>query len=107
MALRRDSGPAPQDMRLTSATLADIGRLLRLAREQAGLSLDEAATGAGVSRADAEAFESGAMGDLHDRVETLRALRAYADSIELPGGDYALAVINLWPPVHQLPTRAP
>jgi hypothetical protein len=81
--------------------------LLRLAREQAGLTLDEAARGAGVASAEAEAFESGALGDLHDRVETLRALRAYADSIELPGGDYALAAINLWPPVHQLPTRAP
>ncbi len=94
-------------MRVTSASVPDIGRSLRLAREQSGLTTAEAATRAGLSTADVEGLESGTVGRLRDRVETLRSLRVYADSLGLPGNDYALAVIDLWPTVAQLPARGP
>jgi cytoskeletal protein RodZ len=90
-------------MRVTSASVPDIGRSLRLAREQARLPLDEAAARANLTPEDAELLESGAVERMRDRVETLRSLRAYADSLGLPGNDYALAVIDLWPTVDQLP----
>jgi hypothetical protein len=73
-----------------------------MAREQSGLSLGQAAERAGLLRADAEAIESGTVSRMRDRVETLRSLRTYADSLGLPGNDYALAVIDLWPDTSQL-----
>jgi hypothetical protein len=84
-------------MRVTSASVPDIGRSLRKAREQSGLTVDEAASRAGLGAPDIEGLESGTVGRLRDRVETLRSLRVYADSLGLPGNDYALAVIDLWP----------
>src|SRR5581483_2630175 len=72
-------------------------RSLRKAREQAGLTLDEAAARAGLSSTDVQGLESGTVARLRDRVETLRSLRTYADALGLPGNDYALAVIDLWP----------
>ncbi len=92
-------------MKVTSVSVPDIGRSLRMAREQTGLSLGEAAEQAGLNRADAETLESGTVSRMRDRVETLRSLRTYADSLGLPGNDYALAVIDLWPTVNQLPAR--
>jgi hypothetical protein len=77
-----------------------------MAREQSGLSLGQAAERAGLPRAEAEAIESGTVGRMRDRVETLRSLRVYADSLGLPGNDYALAVIDLWPETGTLPGRA-
>jgi hypothetical protein len=81
----------------TSASVPDIGRSLRLAREKARLSLDEAAARAGIDGTEAELLESGTVARLRDRVETLRSLRLYAESLGLPGKDYALAYIELWP----------
>jgi hypothetical protein len=107
MALHRDSRPSPREMRAITASVPDIGRSLRLAREQRDLSLDEAAAQAGLPSTDIEAFESGTVGRMRDRVETLRSLRAYADSLGLPGHDYVLAVVDLWPTADQLPARAP
>jgi hypothetical protein len=103
MALHRESGPSPRHMRPTSASVPDIGRSLRFAREQARLPLDEAAARANLTPDEAEALESGAVERMRDRVETLRSLRTYADSLGLPGNDYALAVIDLWPHVGVLP----
>jgi hypothetical protein len=77
--------------------LVDIGRSLCHAREAAGLSLLEAAVPAGLPSDELEALESGATARLHDRIATLRALRAYADSLGLPGDDYVLAAVDLWP----------
>ena len=94
---RRDSGPSPREMSETSASVPDIGRSLRLAREKARLSLDEAAARAGIDGTEAELLESGTVARLRDRVETLRSLRLYAESLGLPGKDYALAYIELWP----------
>lgn len=86
-------------MKVTSASLPDIGRSLRVAREQLHLSLGEAAERAGVARAEAEAFESGTVSRLPNRVETLRGLRTYAESFGLPGKDYVLVLVDLWPTV--------
>jgi hypothetical protein len=92
-------------MRETTASVPDIGRSLRLAREQARLSTLEAADRIGLSRADVETLESGTVARMRDRVETLRALRAYANSLGLPGNDYVLAVLDLWPNADQSLTR--
>jgi hypothetical protein len=90
-------------MKVTSASVTDIGRSLRLAREQAGRSVQAAADAAHLTPAEVEALESGTEGRLRDRVETLRSLRTYADSLNLPGNDYVLAFLDLWPAADQLP----
>jgi hypothetical protein len=97
MALHRESGPGPEEMRATSDSLNDIGRSLRFSREQAELSFDEVAQLTGLNGADIEALEGGAVGRLRDRVETLRMLRTYADFLGLPGNNYVLAAVDLWP----------
>jgi hypothetical protein len=84
-------------MKVTSPSVEDIGRSLRLAREQARLSLEEAAAQAELSAAEAEALESGDPSRLRDRVETLRSLRLYAEALGLPGKDYLVALVDLWP----------
>ena len=67
-------------------SLDEIGRSLRDARDVAGLTVTQAATGAGIDSFEVEALESGAIG-MRDRVETVRAVRSYA------GDDWALPVI--------------
>jgi hypothetical protein len=79
------------------ASVPDIGRTLRRAREDAGFAVAAAADRAGVTPAELEALESGTVARMDDRVETLRALRSYANSLGLPGNDYVLAVVDLWP----------
>jgi hypothetical protein len=83
----------------------DIGRTLRHAREQSALTVDEAAARAGLEAAEVEALESGTVGRMRDRVETLRSLRTYADSLDLPGNDYVLVVVDLWPAADQIAGR--
>ena len=52
-----------------------------------------------------EALESGGVGQQHDRIATLRTLRAYANSLGLPGDDYVLVAVEQWPSLgHRLPT---
>ena len=97
MVRSRGDDPAWGDASLLPASVPDIGRSLRLARELADLTLDEAATRAGLRSAVVEALESGSVGPQHDRIETLRALRTYADSLGLPGDDYVLVAIEQWP----------
>jgi hypothetical protein len=75
----------------------DIGRSLRQARELADLTLAEAAARANLLDAAVEALELGHVGPQHDRIETLRALGAYANSLGLPGNDYILVAIEQWP----------
>jgi hypothetical protein len=82
---------------VTTDSVPDIGRSLRHARTQAGLSLPEAAIRIGVASSELEALESGTVGRMQDRIETLRALRTYADSLGLPGDAYVLTVLDLWP----------
>jgi hypothetical protein len=89
--------PAQGDASLLPATVPDIGRALRQARLLADLSLAEAAARANLRDATVEALEIGNVGPQHDRIETLRALRAYANSLGLPGNDYVFVAIEHWP----------
>jgi len=93
----RGENPTRGDASLLPATVPDIGRSLRQARELADLTLAEAAARAHLRDEAAEALELGHVGPQHDRIETLRALRAYANSLGLPGSDYVLVAIEQWP----------
>jgi cytoskeletal protein RodZ len=89
--------PAPGEANLLPASLPEMGRSLRLAREQAALSIPEAASQAGLRSAVIETLENGEVGPQHDRIETLRNLKTYATSLGLPGNDYVLAAVEQWP----------
>jgi cytoskeletal protein RodZ len=80
-----------------------MGRTLRLAREQTGLSIAAAANRAGLRSAAIEALENGEFGPQHDRIETLRTLKTYAASLGLPGNDYVLAAVEQWPASFPIP----
>jgi hypothetical protein len=80
-----------------TASVPGIGRALHLARTQAGLSLAEAAMRVGLASSELEVLESGTVGRMPDRIETLRALQIYADSLGLPGDAYVLTLVDLWP----------
>jgi len=97
MVRSRGESPAPGDANLLPASLPEIGRALRLAREQADLTVPEAATRAGLRGPAIAALESGDVGPQHDRIETLRTLKAYANSLGLPGNEYVLAAVEQWP----------
>jgi hypothetical protein len=97
MVRSRDESPAKGGSKLMPASVPDIGRSLRLARELAELSVGGAAARAGLGSAVIEALESGNVGQQHDRIATLRALRAYADSLGLPGSEYVLVAVEQWP----------
>jgi DNA-binding XRE family transcriptional regulator len=92
-------------MRVTSVSVPDIGRSLRLARERAGLSHEEVAERTGLATTELEALESGTVGRMADRVETLRSMRTYALSLGLPGNEYVLATLELWPSVDDTSAR--
>jgi hypothetical protein len=89
--------PAPGDANLLPASLPEMGRSLRLAREQAALSIPQAAHRAGLRNGVIAALENGEVGPQHDRIETLRNLKSYATSLGLPGNDYVLAAVEQWP----------
>jgi hypothetical protein len=97
MVRSRGESPAPGDANLLLASLPEIGRSLRLAREEADLTVPEAAERAGQRGPAIAALESGDVGPQHDRIETLRTLKAYANSLGLPGNDYVLAAVEQWP----------
>lgn len=99
MVRNRDGGSAAAGPRELPDSVPALGHSLALAREAAGLSLSEAAERAGLDTAELEELESGGGEILHNRVETLRALGAYANSLGLPGDDYVLAAVALWPTV--------
>jgi len=102
--LSRGANPASGEGQVTSDSVPDIGRALQHARTQAGLSLPDAAMRIGVASSELEALESGTVSRMADRVETLRSLRDYADSLGLPGTDYVLTLVELWPSL-DLPAR--
>jgi len=81
------------------ASLSEIGRSLRQARQQAELTVGEAAGRAWLPNQVIEALESANVTQQHDRIGTLRALRTYADSLGLPGRDYVLVAVEQWPSV--------
>jgi hypothetical protein len=94
----------PSDVQVLSDSVPAIGRSLQHARAEAGLSLPDAALRIGVASSELEALESGTVGRMQDRIETLRALRLYADSLGLPGDAFVLTVLDLWPSL-DLPSR--
>jgi hypothetical protein len=97
MVVSRGESPAQGGANLMPASVPDIARSLRLTRQRAELTVLEAAARAGLSSAVVEALENGSLGQQLDRIATLRSLRAYADSLGLPGGDYVLAAVEQWP----------
>jgi len=97
MERSRGEDSAWGDASVLPASVPDIGHSLLRSRELANLTLEEAATRAGLRTATVEALESGSVGPQHDRIETLRALRTYATSLGLPGDDYVLVAIEQWP----------
>jgi hypothetical protein len=97
MVRSRGESPLEGDATLLPASVPDIGRSLQLARAVADLTLPEAAARAGLTMATLEALESGSVGHQHDRIQTLRALRTYANSLGLPGNDYVLVAVEQWP----------
>lgn len=103
--LGRGGSPSREEMRVTSVSVPDIGRSLRLARERAGLSHEEVAERTGLATTELEALESGTVGRMADRVETLRSMRTYALSLGLPGNEYVLATLELWPSVDDTSAR--
>jgi hypothetical protein len=96
--------PAPGEANLLPESLPEMGRSLRLAREQAALSIPGAASQAGLRSSVVEALENGEVGPQHDRIETLRHLKTYATSLGLPGNDYVLAAVEQWPASTSGPT---
>jgi hypothetical protein len=93
----RGEAPTKGDENLLPATFADIGRSFQLAREAAELTIPEAAAQAGLGTAAVEALEGGSAGPQHDRIDTLRTLRTYANSLGLPGDEYVLIAVEGWP----------
>jgi hypothetical protein len=93
----RGAVPPSGEAQVTTESVPEIGRSLHQARTQAGLSLADAGMRIGLASSELEALESGTVGRMQDRIETLRALRAYANSLGLPGDAYVLTVVDLWP----------
>lgn len=92
----RADRPAQGANRLPTS-VPEIGRALEAAREEAGLTLDEAAARAGLDAATVGAVEAATVSAAHDRIDTLRAMRTYAYSLGLPGDDYVLVAVEHWP----------
>ncbi len=95
--LSRGASPTGGEAQVTSDSVPEIGRSLQNARTKAGLSLPDAAIRLGVASSELEALESGTVARMADRVETLRCLRSYANSLGLPGDAYVLTLLELWP----------
>jgi hypothetical protein len=93
----RGEAPTKGEANLLPASFADIGRSFQLAREAADLTIPEAAAQAGLGTAAVEALEGGSAGPQHDRIDTLRTLRTYANSLGLPGDEYVLIAVDGWP----------
>jgi hypothetical protein len=98
----RGEDPAEGNAKVLPASVPDIGRSLQLTREAADLTIPEAAAQAGLGTAAVEALEAGSVGAQHDRIDTLRTLRTYANSLGLPGDDFVLVAVERWPSVGPL-----
>ncbi len=97
MVPSRGESPATGDANTLPASLPDLGRSLQLARQQAELTVTEAAERLGIGNTALMALENGNVGLQHDRIETLRNLRSYANSLGLPGDHYVLVAVEHWP----------
>lgn len=90
-ASRRDDAPA------LPRSLPELGRFLRQERAMHGYTVEEVSGRTGLPQGILDAFESGTVDRLPDQVQTVKALRGYAEALGLPGNDYALLLIDLWP----------
>ncbi len=97
MVRSRGESSATGDANLLPASVPEIGHSLRLAREAADLTLTQAADRFGLRSTALEALEKVGIGPQHDRIETLRSLRTYANALGLPGDQYVLVAVEQWP----------
>jgi transcriptional regulator with XRE-family HTH domain len=95
--LRRDSSPRRVVIPVEPTSVPDLARTLRQVRLQRGLDLEEAAAACGLPVGQLEDFEAGTVSRLPDRVAVLKALRRYADSLDLPGERFVLVMVEHWP----------
>lgn len=87
---RRDEGRAP-------SSLPDLAVALRRARTRQGLRVEDVSGRTAIPTTQLEALESGTADLLADQIVTVRALRRYADFLGLPGDQYALVLVDVWP----------
>jgi hypothetical protein len=78
-------------------SVPELGRMLRQERALHGLTIEDVAGRTGLPAALLDAFESGTVDRLPDQVQTIKALRGYAEVLGLNGNDYALALMDFWP----------
>jgi len=77
--------------------MSELGQSLRLARQFAGLSVDDVAARTGLADDDLAALESGEPERMADRIATLRSLRVYGAFLGFSGDALVLAAVDLWP----------
>ena len=77
--------------------MPEIGRSLRRERTRQGLSIEEASFANCHNGSAAAGTREQNIDRLPDRVQTLKALRHYADFLGLPGDRYTLVLIEHWP----------
>ena len=97
MILHRDGATRRDDPAATPSSVPEVGRSLRRERTRQGLGIDEASARTGIDARQLQGLEGGTVDRLPDRVQTLKALRVYADFLGLPGDRYVLVVVDHWP----------
>jgi hypothetical protein len=96
--LHREAAPRRDgDSPALPQSVPELGRFLTRERTRQNLGIDEVSARTGLPQAMLEAFESGTVDRLPDQVQTVKALRGYADALGLEGNAYALLLIDLWP----------
>jgi transcriptional regulator with XRE-family HTH domain len=93
----RDGSSRRDDSGLLPSSVPEIARVLRRERTRQGLRIEDVAERTGLPVNQLEGLESGTVDRIPDQVETVQALRRYADFLGLPGERYVLALIDNWP----------
>jgi transcriptional regulator with XRE-family HTH domain len=75
----------------------EIGRSLRRERTRQGLRIEDVSARTGIDSLQLEGLEAGTVDRLPDRVQTLKVLRSYANSLGLSGDRYVLVLVEHWP----------
>jgi hypothetical protein len=95
--LHREGATRRGDEPSLPRSVPELGRVLTRERTRQNLTIDDITSRTGLPHALIEAFESGTVDRLPDQVQTVKALRGYAEALGLPGNDYALVLMDLWP----------